>query len=644
MNEHESRRPARALHGLAAFEARRPALAADPGVRHRPDEVYELAKRRGMDFVTITDHDTIDGALSIAHLPDTFISEELTASFKGEPQAVHVLCYGITPDDHEWLQAHSDDVEACAAYLHEHEITAALAHPFYAVARAAHGAPPAAPGRSCSRSGRRATARAPRNSICRRSCTSRPTGEPPSVGPMTTPESTSAARSPRRPRAATPARVPRAHPRRTRRPPTAQQGSAAKWAHAAMALAIRVARSTARRRARPDPATRPEDRRAGDVRGRGARQGSGGADLGPDDALALLRAWLRRDGARGRRAQAAPAAPGRRAQPRRPLPPRAPDPRAQARRRGPRHRRRTCKTASSTSARSALALFDACLPAIPYAAASAFLGREKLKLTRSDGDRPRVALVADGHRLDARRHAHDPADPRPRRPRVRRRGDRHRRRRRPAARARSPRSMSPSTRGLQIGVPTVPAIVEALAEGRYDIVHVCSPGPGRDRSLAAGPRARAARDRQLPHRARRLRRAAHRAGAARDARATSRCAPSTAHATSCSRPARRATSGWPSWGSPPSGSRAGTAASTSSASTLPTVTRVCCPGEINVLYAGRLSKEKGVELLADAFLEAHRRDPRLHLVLAGGGPEEELLRARLGEHAPRSSAGCPETT
>ena len=42
------------------------------------------------------------------------------------------------------------------------------------------------------------------------------------------------------------------------------------------------------------------------------------------------------------------------------------------------------------------ALFDACIPAIPYAAAGAFLGREKLKLTRSDGDRPRVALIADG--------------------------------------------------------------------------------------------------------------------------------------------------------------------------------------------------------------------------------------------------------
>src|SRR6201747_867969 len=53
-----------------------------------PEEVYELAKRRGMDFVTITDHDTIDGALEIANRPDVFVSEELTTWFANEPQAV----------------------------------------------------------------------------------------------------------------------------------------------------------------------------------------------------------------------------------------------------------------------------------------------------------------------------------------------------------------------------------------------------------------------------------------------------------------------------------------------------------------------------------------------------------------------------
>ena len=65
-----------------------------------PEEVHALAKRRGMDFVTTTDHDTSDGVLTIADRPEVFVSEELTVAFRGEPQQVHVLCPGITPDDH----------------------------------------------------------------------------------------------------------------------------------------------------------------------------------------------------------------------------------------------------------------------------------------------------------------------------------------------------------------------------------------------------------------------------------------------------------------------------------------------------------------------------------------------------------------
>ncbi len=65
----------------------------------------------------------------------------------------------------------------------------------------------------------------------------------------------------------------------------------------------------------------------------------------------------------------------------------------------------------------------------------------------------------------------------------------------------------------------------------------------------------------------------------------------------------------------------------------PTLRTRAADGRVRVLYAGRLTKEKGVDLLADAFLAARARDPRLELVLAGGGPEEDALRARLGSAA-----------
>src|SRR5262249_18020985 len=59
------------------------------------------------------------------------------------------------------------------------------------------------------------------------------------------------------------------------------------------------------------------------------------------------------------------------------------------------------------------------------------------------------------------------------------------------------------------------------------------------------------------------------------------------------------------------------------------------PGEVKILYAGRLTREKGVDLLAASFARdrAPAADPRLHLLLAGGGPEEGELRARLGDRA-----------
>src|SRR5438270_7811175 len=42
-----------------------------------PRELHRQLLERGMDFVTITDHDSIDGCLEIVDLPNTFISEQV---------------------------------------------------------------------------------------------------------------------------------------------------------------------------------------------------------------------------------------------------------------------------------------------------------------------------------------------------------------------------------------------------------------------------------------------------------------------------------------------------------------------------------------------------------------------------------------
>jgi predicted metal-dependent phosphoesterase TrpH len=99
------------------------------------EALYTMAKERGMDFVTITDHDSIDGVLSIADRDDVFMSVELTARVRDTRLAVSLLCYGISAFDHQWLQRRRDDLEVCIAYLREHSIAYTLTEPFGAHAR-----------------------------------------------------------------------------------------------------------------------------------------------------------------------------------------------------------------------------------------------------------------------------------------------------------------------------------------------------------------------------------------------------------------------------------------------------------------------------------------------------------------------------
>ena len=98
-----------------------------------PYHIYAIARDRGMSHVTISDHNTIEGALAIAHLPGVFISEEVTTYFPEDGCKVHVLTVNITEAQHREIQKLRENVFDLVAYFHQENILNILAHPLYPV-------------------------------------------------------------------------------------------------------------------------------------------------------------------------------------------------------------------------------------------------------------------------------------------------------------------------------------------------------------------------------------------------------------------------------------------------------------------------------------------------------------------------------
>jgi glycosyltransferase involved in cell wall biosynthesis/predicted metal-dependent phosphoesterase TrpH len=598
-----------------------------------PEEVYELAKRRGMDFVTITDHDTIAGVLEIADRPDVFISEELTAQFRGEPQAVHVLCYGISPADHRWLQEHRGDVEICAAYMYERDILCALAHPYFTVAA------PLTPrhrrrlaqlfGTWEVRNGAR-----PRE-LNRPAATYVGTLGGAGIGGSDDHAGVDIGRTwTAAPPASTAAEF-LAHVRNGTVSAGGAQGSAAKWAHAAIALAARaLGRGGDGASARsPDPRT--VITMAQRLLGEGdARQGANGAGPGltPEDARCLLRAWLTaveldhldEEGLIAYMQDECFS-------------------HSDLYRRACRVHERKLRLAVDHAVRAAgdgtgllpaaQGLFDGCMAAIPYAPATAFLANERAKLDPRmiDGEVPRVAILADGigstHGVTRALEE------------IRSRGVTGFEIEVVGTDPDVDRRLSavtdfdvPHYPGLRIGVPSLPAAVQTLADGAFDLVHVCSPGPagivGALVSRGLGVPLIGSYHTELTAYA------GLRSGEQllSDAMAFGVSAfygacdlvlspsPASDSALEQMGVAREKVARWDR--------------GVDTGRFDPALRGRLLPGDtLNVLYCGRITHEKGADLLAEAFLQARASEPRLQLVLAGGGPEQERLRERLGDAA-----------
>jgi predicted metal-dependent phosphoesterase TrpH len=97
-----------------------------------PAELYETLKRRGLDLVTVTDHDSIEAAESLGQHADFFASEEVTARMPSGTEA-HIGVYDISERQHEEIQRRRSDFIGLIMYLTERRIFFVLNHPLSAL-------------------------------------------------------------------------------------------------------------------------------------------------------------------------------------------------------------------------------------------------------------------------------------------------------------------------------------------------------------------------------------------------------------------------------------------------------------------------------------------------------------------------------
>jgi glycosyltransferase involved in cell wall biosynthesis len=96
-----------------------------------PEYIYKTAIKNGMSYVTITDHNAIDGALEIAHLPNTFISSEVTSYFPENGCEAHIVVLDINEGVFGDIMYLRKNIYELIAYLQSKGIIHFIAHPLY---------------------------------------------------------------------------------------------------------------------------------------------------------------------------------------------------------------------------------------------------------------------------------------------------------------------------------------------------------------------------------------------------------------------------------------------------------------------------------------------------------------------------------
>ncbi len=99
-----------------------------------PEDVYRVAKERGMSYVTLTDHDSIDGALYFLNkypdITDFFIGEEVEAKFPDTGQRIHIGVWGLSEEQHREIQRLRANIRELVPYMKSEGMLFGINHLF----------------------------------------------------------------------------------------------------------------------------------------------------------------------------------------------------------------------------------------------------------------------------------------------------------------------------------------------------------------------------------------------------------------------------------------------------------------------------------------------------------------------------------
>ncbi len=98
-----------------------------------PEGAREVAKSKGMDFIALTDHNTLTGVAEIAHHPDVIVGVEATCAFPEDAAEMHVLIWGL--DEAQWTEIDRlrSNIYESLEYIRAERLPHSLAHPLHRV-------------------------------------------------------------------------------------------------------------------------------------------------------------------------------------------------------------------------------------------------------------------------------------------------------------------------------------------------------------------------------------------------------------------------------------------------------------------------------------------------------------------------------